>query len=239
MSRPEVLVTVPTFNEAENIEALVEALYGLKVRGLEVLVVDDPGSDGTSAIVEELIAGGLYSGLRLMTRKGPAGRGWAGRDGFVEALALGADYIVEMDADFSHQPRHIPELLAAVKDCDMVVGSRFVGGGADQDRGLLRRVITRVANAFAGSLLGLPVLDCNSGFRAFSRKAMEAIRPETLESRGPSIVHEVLVRARDAGLKVKEVPIEFVDRRKGDSKLDFQRLAAGYWWVLKARFFRP
>ncbi|MBI5625112.1 MAG: polyprenol monophosphomannose synthase [Elusimicrobia bacterium] len=236
MRHQRVIVVLPTYNEAENVASLVDALYGLAVRGLEVLVVDDESPDGTSDIVERLIAEGRYPGLRLLTRAGPPGRGWAGREGFMEAILLGADFIVEMDADFSHQPRHVPELLAAMKDCDVAVGSRFVGGGADQDRGLLRRLITRLANAFARRLLGLPVIDCNSGFRCYSRRALERIEPETLKSRGPSIVHEVLVRALDAGLAVKEVPIEFVDRRKGDSKLSLARLAAGYWWVLRARF---
>ncbi|MFA6317390.1 MAG: glycosyltransferase [Elusimicrobiota bacterium] len=238
MTRRKVIVVLPTFNEAENIEPLIDALYGLRVRGLEALVVDDSSPDGTSDIVERIIGEGRHPGLRLLTRAGLPGRGWAGREGFMEALMLGADFVVEMDADFSHQPRHVPELLAAMKDCDAAVGSRFVPGGADQDRGLLRRLITRAATAFARRALGLKVLDCNSGFRCFSRLALETIEPETLKSRGPSIVHEVLVRLLDAGLAVKEVPIEFVDRRKGDSKLDFGRLLAGYWWVLKARFSR-
>ncbi|MBI4678328.1 MAG: polyprenol monophosphomannose synthase [Elusimicrobia bacterium] len=239
MSHLKVLAVIPTYNEADNIAALIDALYGLKVRGLEALIVDDESPDGTSAIVEGLIKEGRYHGLRLLTRAGPPGRGWAGRDGFLEALILGADFIVEMDADFSHQPRHVPELLAAMKDCDLAVGSRFVWGGADRERGLSRRLITKAANAFARGALDLPVLDCNSGFRCFSRKAMEAIQPETLKSRGPSIVHEVLSRAQAAGLRIKEVPIEFADRRKGDSKLSLWRLAEGYWWVLKARLSRP
>ncbi|MBI5209981.1 MAG: polyprenol monophosphomannose synthase [Elusimicrobia bacterium] len=231
----KVVATIPTFNEVDNIASLVDALYGLGVSGLEVLVVDDDSPDGTSAEVERLRASGRYGGLGLITRPGPAGRGWAGRDGFLEAMARGADFVVEMDGDWSHQPRHVPELLAAMADCDVALGSRFVGGGTDFDRPLARRVVTKAANAFTRTVLGLTVQDCNSGFRCFSRRALEVIRPETLKSAGPSIVHEVLFRAADAGLRIKEVPIEFVDRKKGDSKLDLWRLAAGYWWVLKIR----
>lgn len=238
MTHPKIIVMLPTFNEAENIGSLVDALYALNIRGLEALVVDDNSPDGTSDIVERLIDEGLYHGLRLITRPGEPGRGWAGREGFLEALILGADFIVEMDADFSHQPRHVPALLAAMKDCDVAVGSRFMGGGADRDRGWGRRLVTRAANAFARGALDLPVADCNSGFRCFSRKAMETIQPETLKSRGPSIVHEVLVRALKAGLRVREVPIEFKDRAHGDSKLSLGRLAAGWWWVLKTRLSR-
>lgn len=224
---------IPTFNESENIARLIERIFALKVPNLEIVVVDDDSPDGTAAIVEKL--GVVLPRLQLIRRLPPAGRGFAGRDGYLYGLKTGADYLVEMDGDFSHDPRHIPALLAAMKDCDIAIGSRLVPGGSDLDRPLARRWLTLAANAFARGLLGLPVRDTNSGFRGFSRFALEAVKPETLKSRGPSILHEVLFRAKRAGLKFSEIPIEFVDRKKGASKLNLSRLAAGYFWILKMR----
>lgn len=225
---------IPTYNERDNIARLIEALLALGEPGLGVLVVDDRSPDGTAAAVRALMPS--RPGLSLIVREGPAGRGLAGRDGFLEALRRGAENIVEMDGDFSHQPRHVPALLAALKGCDMAVGSRFAEGGSDLDRPLARRLLTVAANLYARGLLGLPVIDANSGFRAYTRRALEAIRPEELLSTGPSIVHEVLFRAARAGLAIREVPIEFIDRKAGRSKLTFSRLAAGYFWILKLRF---
>jgi len=167
---------------------------------------------------------------------GPAGRGLAGREGMLRAMEEGADYAVEMDADFSHQPRHVPELLAAMEGCDLAIGSRAMDGGSDSDRPLWRRLLTRAANGFSSRLLGLQVRDSNSGFRCYSRQALRAIDPAALRSRGPSIIHEVLYRASKAGLRIREVPISFVDRKQGRSKLNLARLAAGYFWILRLRF---
>ncbi len=230
-----ILVLIPTFNEAENIEALVKDLLALGIPDLEVLVVDDSSPDGTGEIVERMAR--ETKGVRLMKRLAPHGRGLAGRDGFLEALRLGASAVVEMDGDYSHQPRHVPKLLEALGAADMALGSRAAPGGSDRDRPLARRWLTVAANAFARTVLGLPVADCNSGFRAYTRRALEAIRPETMRSVGPSIVHEAVFRAARAGLKIREVPIEFVDRRLGSSKLSLPRLASGYLWILKLRLF--
>ncbi len=233
LSPPRVLVLVPTYNEIENIAALVDAVFGLGIDGLEMLVVDDRSPDGTAARVRLLEA--RYPGLRLLERSGPAGRGRAGRDAFCYGLECGASYLIEMDADFSHQPRHIPQLLAAMEHCDVAVGSRRVPGGSDSDRPWPRRLLTRLANAYARRLLGLPVLDVNSGFRCFSRLAVERIRPSELRSTGPSILHEMLHKARGAGLRITEVPIEFVERKAGSSKLNLALLASGYFWVLRCQ----
>lgn len=235
-----VLVLLPTYNEADNLEPLIAALYGLGIDGLQVLVVDDQSPDGTADQARALKR--RFPGLRLIIRSGPPGRGLAGRDGFVYALERPeVEAVVEMDADFSHQPRHVPELLAALREADVAIGSRRALGGRDRDRAWARRLLTFFANAYARALLGLPVLDTNSGFRAFTRKALAAIEPGGLESRGPSIVHEVLFRVARAKLRVKEVPIEFLDRKAGVSKLTLARLAAGYLWIfrlLRERLFR-
>lgn len=233
---PRVLVFIPTYNERENISALIKEVLGRGIPGLGVLVVDDSSPDGTAAIVEELAK--TQTGLSLLRRSGPPGRGWAGREGFLHALEHGAEFLVEMDGDFSHRPDQIPRLLEAMKACDVAVGSRLIAGGSDADRGWARRWLTQAANAFVRSLLGLPVRDPNSGFRCFSRKALAALDPGSLGSRGPSILHETLFRAAAAGLRIREVPIDFRDRREGSSKLNLGRLLAGWLWILRLRLGR-
>lgn len=140
-----------------------------------------------------------------------------------------------MDGDGSHQPRHLPALLAALDGCDLAVGSRRAPGGRDDDRPLSRRVLTLATSAYARLVLGLPVADANSGFRAFTREALLAVDPATLRAKGPEIVQETLFRAVRAGLRVREVPIEFVDRRRGESKLGPRKLASAALAALKLR----
>ncbi len=233
MSGMKVAVVVPTYNESENIGPLIRELFALKIPELGVIVVDDKSPDGTALIVAELKSS--YPRLTVIERAGARGRGLAGREGFLKAMETGAEFIVEMDADFSHQPREVPRLLQAMETCDMAVGSRMVRGGMDEDRPLLRRLLTRAANTYARILLGVRVRDVNSGFRCFSRGAMKAVDPGSLRSVGPSIVHEALYRAARAGMRIAEVPIEFLDRKEGVSKLTLWRLGAGYFWILRLR----
>ncbi|MBI3549095.1 MAG: polyprenol monophosphomannose synthase [Elusimicrobia bacterium] len=233
MTETKVLVILTTYNEAGNVGALIEQLFALGVSGLSVVVVDDSSPDGTSQAVAAMKP--RFPRLHLITRAGPRGRGYAGSEGFRFALKVGADYAVEMDADGSHQPKHLPALLAAMAECDVAVGSRLVAGGSDAERSPTRRLLTALASRYARLLLGAPIRDTNSGYRSFSRKAVQAIRPDTLKSSGPSIVHEMLYRAARAGMRFKEVPIEFVDRKSGDSKLNLGRLVSGYLWILRLR----
>ncbi len=140
-----------------------------------------------------------------------------------------------MDGDLSHSPSAIPALLDAMKECDLALGSRLAPGGSDLDRPVYRRLLTVFGNFYARLLLGLEVADANSGYRCFSRKALEAIEPATLTSPGPAIVHETLYRAARAGLRVREVPIEFIDRKSGSSKLGVRLVLAGWLAILKLR----
>ncbi|MBI4054571.1 MAG: polyprenol monophosphomannose synthase [Elusimicrobia bacterium] len=229
-----VWVLVPTYKEGENLPAFLAALYTLRLPALHLLIVDDDSPDGTRQILEELKE--KYPLLHTLIRTGRRGRGLAGVEGYRHCLKGGAEIVIEMDGDLSHHPRHIPALLAALKDADVAIGSRQIPGGWESGRPLWRRILTRAANAYARRVLGLPILDTNSGYRALRRRALEAIDPKSLKSKGPSIIHEVLFKAHRKGLRLCEVPIFFEDRRTGQSKLSLPRLAAGYLWILKLRW---
>lgn len=229
----KVICTIPTYNEAENVRALVEALLAVDP-ALEVLVTDDASPDGTAQIVAAMARENPR--VHLLLRTEDRGRGRAGRAGFVKALELGADVALELDADFSHHPRHVPALLAALERADVVLGSRHVPGGQDLGRPWWRQMLTRASNVYAGTLLGLPVKDCNSGFRAWSRKALLAVDVESAFSPGPAIVHELLYKARVAGMRLAEVPITFQERELGESTLTFAKLLRSYVTVFRLRW---
>lgn len=237
MADSKTVCTVPTYCEAENILPLSQELLALGSE-YEVLVVDDDSPDGTWRIVED--AARDEPRLHLLRRTTDRGRGAAGRDGFLHALALGADAVVEMDADFSHHPRFVPTMLERLDrpgaEVGLVLGSRGVAGGSDADRGLLRRVVTVAANLYIRMLLGVPVRDCNSGFRCWRADTLRAIRVEDTFSKGPAIVQELLFKTARAGIPIAEVPIEFVDRVRGESTLTFGILLRGYTTVLKLRW---
>lgn len=233
----QVVCTIPTYNEAANILPLCREILALGP-WIHVLVVDDDSPDGTARLVEE--AARTESRLRVLRRTSDKGRGRSGRDGFVEALRSGARAVIEMDADLSHPPRYIPALLAKLDAgrpaIGLVLGSRGVPGGSDADRGLPRRLLTKAANLYIRLLLGLRVRDCNSGFRCWSREALERIRVEETFSSGPGIVQELLFKTARAGIGIAEMPIEFVNRAHGTSTLTFGKLITGYTTVLKLRW---
>jgi dolichol-phosphate mannosyltransferase len=226
-------VMIPTYNEQENISALVGEVLGLKIKGLHILVVDDNSPDGTSLIVKEIAKENKNVHLLVRTKK--RGRGSAGKEGMLYCLDKGADIIIEMDGDFSHHPKYIPQMLKEIKRYDVVLGSRLVQGGHDIGRGILRRTITKLANLYITFMLGIKIKDCNSGFRCFRRDLLKRIRPEKFESKGPAIVQEMLYKAHLAGARIKEIPIDFINRTKGKSKLGLRELAMGYWMVLKLK----
>jgi dolichol-phosphate mannosyltransferase len=246
---PRVVCTLPTYNESGNIVELCRELLALRP-DLHVLVIDDDSPDGTWRLVEE--AGRSEPRLRVLRRTSDRGRGRSGRDGFVEALRMGAEVVIEMDADFSHQPAHVPLLLARLeetgprpgreparepgREIGLVLGSRAVSGGRDANRGITRRMITKAANLYIRIVLGLEVRDCNSGFRCWRREALERIRVAETFSDGPAIVQELLFKAARAGVGIAEVPIDFANRRHGSSTLTFGKLLTGYTTVLQLRW---
>jgi dolichol-phosphate mannosyltransferase len=216
--RKKVVIMIPTYNEAGTIEPLIQEILDLRLAyDLCVLVVDDDSPDGTGDLVGRLAS--RDGRVRLLSRKGGRGRGSAGIEGFKTALSLKPDYIMEMDGDGSHQPRFIPALLRRAGKDDLVLGSRFVRGGQDADRPFHRRLITWLVRNFLRRLFHLPVSDVSSGFRCFRREILEKIGLDSLVSTGPSIVLETLCRAYLLGFRIAEVPIVFVDRKKGRTKL--------------------
>jgi dolichol-phosphate mannosyltransferase len=223
---------IPTYNERESIESLIRELLSLSL-GLNILVVDDNSPDGTGAIVSRLAEESPR--VRLLTRKKKKGRGSAGVDGFKKAMEMGADLIIEMDADFSHHPRHIPDLVANANNYQVVLGSRFVAGGADRDRGMLRQMVTRLAGLYVRIMLGIQIRDVSSGYRCFRKEVFEKVDLEDMISAGPSIVLELLYKVCLNGFSVKEVPIIFEDRRQGQTKLDTITLLETLVMVLRLR----
>ena len=223
---------IPTYNESENIETLLNEILRLPTECM-ILVVDDNSPDGTGKLVAEMAR--HNNRIELLTRTKRRGRGAAGIEGLKRIFQNGADYILEMDADFSHHPRHIPEILANAKDHDVVLGSRFVPGGADRDRGILRQTLTRLAGLYVRTMLGIRIRDVSSGYRCFRREVFEKVDLDDMISAGPSIVLEILYKVCLNGFSVKEVPIIFKDRRQGETKLDIITLMETLVMVLRLR----
>ena len=209
----QTFVMIPTYNEKENIKNLIDKILNLKINNLHIVVADDNSPDKTWKIVQNISR--KNKNVHLLLRKKGRGRGSAGKDGFIYCLKHGADIIVEMDADFSHDPKFIPLMLNELENADLVLGSRMLKDSKEIGRSFIRRVITHLANLYIRLLLGLKVKDCNSGFRCFKREVLKKINIEKLESKGPAIVQEILFKAHLKGFKIKEIPITFIDRKKG------------------------
>ncbi|MEA2299170.1 MAG: dolichol-phosphate mannosyltransferase [Solirubrobacteraceae bacterium] len=225
---------LPTFDEAENIEAIVAAALAALADGapdgFRLLVVDDSSPDGTGAMADRLAA--ADGRVEVLHRTRREGLGPAYLAGFRHALAAGAGRVLEMDADFSHDPADLPRLLAAVDaGADVALGSRYVPGGAVADWGLLRRALSRGGCVYARSVLGLGIKDLTGGFKCFRREVLEAIDLETVRSHGYAFQVELTYRALTHGFAVTEVPIVFRDRRLGRSKMS-PVIAIEACWVL-------
>jgi len=215
----KAVVMIPTYNERENIADLIQEILALELDlTLSVLVADDNSPDGTGELVQQMAL--KDDRIHVIIRKKRRGRGSGGIDGFKEALKLHPDYIIEMDGDFSHQPKFIPDLLAKADEYDLVIGSRFIKGGKDQDRNLFRRFITFLARNFVRRQFHIPIRDVSSGFRCFKKEVLEQIDLDDCISVNPSIVLEILYKAYLLNFTMTEVPIEFIDRTRGKTKLN-------------------
>jgi dolichol-phosphate mannosyltransferase len=234
---PGAWLVLPTYNEAENIEAMVRAaLPQLASTGMEhrVLVVDDSSPDGTGQIADRLAD--ELGAVEVLHRGRKEGIGPAYLAGFRHALTAGAELLLEMDSDFSHDPADLPRLIAAAGDADLVLGSRYVEGGGVTDWGRARRLISRGGSIYAKLVLGIPVNDLTGGFKCFHRDVLETVDLGGVGTDGYGFQIEMTYRAIRAGFRVKEVPILFRDRRVGASKMSARIAIEAFWKVPGLRF---
>jgi dolichol-phosphate mannosyltransferase len=229
VATPETWLILPTYNEAENIAPFVEAVQAELPAGARVLIVDDSSPDGTGEIAGRLAA--EREGVQVLHRTLREGLGPAYVAGFREALAGGAELILEMDSDFSHEPAYLPRLLGAMEGADLAIGSRYVDGGGVGDWGAMRRAISRGGSAYARLVLGVPVADLTGGFKCFRREVLEAIDLDAIQAKGYAFQVELTYRAVQRGFRVVEVPIVFRDRRVGSSKMSRAIVAEAIWRV--------
>jgi dolichol-phosphate mannosyltransferase len=232
-----VTVCLPTYNERENLEPMVRALGEQDV---SVLVIDDSSPDGTGELADRLA--GELDHVHVLHRERKEGLGPAYLAGFRHALAGGAELILEMDADFSHDPNDVPRLIERASEADIVLGSRYVEGGSIRNWGRLRRFVSAGGSAYARRVLGVHVRDLTGGFKCFRREALETIDLDAITSRGYAFQIETTYRALRAGFRVIEVPIAFVDRERGGSKMSRRIVLEAIWRVpmlrLRALFGR-
>jgi dolichol-phosphate mannosyltransferase len=223
---PAAVVCLPTYNERENIEAMLRALGD---KGVRVLVIDDNSPDGTGELADNLAEELDY--VSVLHRPGKEGLGPAYLAGFRRALADGAELVLEMDCDFSHDPNDVPRLVGAAADADVVLGSRYVAGGGVRNWGLLRRVISAGGSWYARVFLQVRVRDLTGGFKCYRRAVLETIDLDAIHSKGYAFQIETTYRALRAGFRVVEVPITFVDREAGGSKMSRAIVAEAIWKV--------
>ncbi len=235
----EPWLILPTYNEAENVRAIVNAaadvLAAASPEGFRILVVDDGSPDGTGELADQLAA--EHDWMDVLHRTEKNGIGPAYLAGFRHALDRGAGYVMEMDSDFSHDPADLARLLGAVRDgADLALGSRYVTGGGVREWGLLRRLISEGGSTYARLVLGLRVRDLTGGFKCFRREVLEAIHFDSVRSQGYAFQVELTYRAVQAGFRVVEVPIVFRDRELGTSKMSWRIAAEAMWLVPLLRF---
>ena len=223
---PEAVVCLPTYNERENLEPMLRALGD---KGVRVLVIDDNSPDGTGELADRLAEELDY--VDVLHRERKEGLGPAYLAGFRRALADGADLVLEMDCDFSHDPNDVPRLIAAAGDADVVLGSRYVAGGGVRNWGLLRRFVSAGGSWYARVLLGVSVRDLTGGFKCYRRAVLERIDLDAITAKGYAFQIETTYRALRAGFRVVEIPITFADREVGGSKMSNAIVAEAIWRV--------
>jgi len=228
----KTLVIIPTYNESENIERIVPEILD-KDQSIDVLIVDDNSPDGTGELADKMAE--KNSKIFVIHREKKSGLGTAYKAGFRYAIENGYDYIFEMDADFSHDPKCIPSFLEAIKEADLVLGSRYISGVNVINWPMSRLLLSYYANVYTRWVTGLPVKDATGGFKCFRRKVLESVDLDKVKSEGYSFQIEVSLRAWKKGFKIKEIPIVFEDRREGRSKMSKKIVREAVWMVWKLR----
>ena len=229
------LVIIPTYNEKENIEPIIRAIFAQNI-GVDILVVDDNSPDGTGQIVQKLA--GENPKLHLLSRPGKSGLGKAYLAGFAWGLQNGYEALIEMDADFSHRPMDLVKLAEAVEKNDFAVGSRYVEGGQTVNWGIMRKIISRGGGIYSRLILGFPLQDWTGGFNAWNAKVLVKMGLDRVKSEGYSFQIELKYRAMRDGFKGVEVPIVFEDRRVGHSKMSLKIVLEAFYRVWLLRFVR-
>jgi dolichol-phosphate mannosyltransferase len=236
------LICIPTYNEAENIRGVIERTLATGIPGLSILVIDDGSPDGTANIVEAMAQELSNPRIHLLRRNSKSGLGPAYLAAFAWALAHSFDYVVEMDADGSHQPEELGRLLEASRDADLVLGTRWMTGGKVENWPFYRRAISRIGTWYAEIALKVPYKDLTGGYRVLSKKLLETIDLRSIQTLGYGFQIETAMRAFDAGLKVAEVPITFIERTQGRSKMSrrivFEALERTTIWGFQRRLNR-
>ena len=229
----KTLIIIPTYNELENLRPLLQEIFSYAPK-TDVLIVDDNSPDGTGKLADEIHNENPQ--VHVLHRAGKLGLGTAYIAGFKYAVAHGYDAAFEMDADFSHDPRYLPDFLKAIEHADLVIGSRYIPGGGTPNWSFLRRFISGGGNIFARFMLGIPVQDCTAGFRCYRRQVLESIDLDTIQSQGYAFQVEMAYRVMRQGFKIVETPIVFMDRRIGKSKMSRKIVIEAFIYVLRARF---
>jgi dolichol-phosphate mannosyltransferase len=229
----KAVVCLPTYNERENVERMLGELGRALPEGGRVLVIDDASPDGTGELADRVAADLDY--VDVLHRPGKSGLGPAYLAGFRHALAAGAELVLEMDCDFSHDPDDVPRLIAATDKADLVLGSRYVPGGRVVNWGRGRRMVSSVGSLYARLALGVPVRDLTGGFKCYRRAVLETIDLDAIDSRGYAFQIETTYRALRAGFRVIELPISFVDREVGRSKMNRGIVVEAVWKVPRLR----
>ncbi len=229
-SKALAAVIIPTYNEVENIRALVGTIRSVDA-DLHVIIVDDNSPDGTGQLADELAL--ADDKAHVIHRSGKLGLGTAYLAGFNQALAMGCDRVLTMDADFSHHPRYLPSLIRLTETRDVAIGSRYVPGGGVTGWGPSRIVLSRTANLVARTVLGLDAHDCTAGFRCYRRDVLKCIGLDSIRSSGYSFLVETLWRCERAGFRIGETPIVFEDRRRGKSKMSSAEIRGAMWTVYR------
>lgn len=231
----KTFIVVPTYNEKDNLPILVEALFELDIEDLHILIVDDNSPDGTGKIADEIKEKNTAR-VSVLHRKGKLGLGTAYLSGFKYCLEQGADQIVQMDADFSHNPNKVTELIERLKVSDMALGSRYIRGGSlDEDWAFWRKGLSSFGNLYTRLILRMPIKDVTGGFRAWKRKTLEGIPLERVKSQGYAFQIEMAYITHLMGYSISEVPIYFADRSRGDSKMSLKiqvEAAKRVWSIL-------
>ncbi|MDO9308001.1 MAG: polyprenol monophosphomannose synthase [Deltaproteobacteria bacterium] len=228
----KALVVIPTYNEKDNVVRLSSSVLDQHA-DIQILFVDDNSPDGTGKIIDELVSGNER--IHVLHRAGKLGLGSAYREGFKAALSMGADYIIEMDADFSHDPGVLPEFLNAMQTSDLVIGSRYLNGVSVVNWPIRRLILSYFASVYTRWVTGLQLRDCTSGFKCFRRSSLEAMDLDSVKSDGYSFQIEMNYRCMEKGLRIMEIPIIFIDRHAGSSKMSRRIVREAVIMVWKLR----